>query len=116
MINRAALTSGLIPARTAPGCDEATTLLVEILARYLEDHRREQQQADEVGHRHQPVQRVGQVPDESHLHVREAQRREHPKAPVDHEAVLTEEILPAPLAVVRPAQNGGEGEDGQRDA
>ena len=73
-------------------------------------------QADEVGHRHQhPFSVSGEIPDEGHLHVRETQRRQHPKAPVDHEAVLAEEILPAPLAVVRPAQDGREGEDRQRD-
>ena len=101
--------------KNGPWCDEATTLLVEILARDLEDHRREQQQADEVGHRHQPVQGVREIPDEGHLHVGETERRQHPQAPVDHEAVLAEEILPAPLAVVRPAQDGREGEDRQRD-
>ena len=49
--------------RRAWPLSERFTQVVEILTCDLEHHRREQQQPDEVGHRHQPVESVRQVPD-----------------------------------------------------
>ena len=57
--------------------------IVEVLAGDLEHHGGEQQQPDEVGHRHQPVESVGQVPDQIHLHIGEGERGRHPQGPVD---------------------------------
>ena len=77
--------------------------------------RRQGEQRDEVGQGHEGIQRIGDQPDEIELGDGADEAR---TVSITRDTVFdrgADQILPALFAVVGPAEDGGEGENGNRD-
>jgi YidC/Oxa1 family membrane protein insertase len=68
------------------------------------------QQRDQIGDGHQPIEQVGQVPDNRQLYHGSGKDGSHVEQTVDVQVVLAAQVLHGTLAVVAPAEDGGEGE------
>ena len=75
----------------------------------------QQQQRDEVGHRHQAVEHVSRRPDQAQIDTGPQQHRHDVDDAIDGHHFLAPQVGGALLAVVAPAQDGGIGEEDQTE-
>ena len=92
-----------------------SALLVQVIARDLEDDRTQQCQGDQVGDCHEPVHDICQQPDQFKLDDRPGQDGDDPQDPVRHDDTRPEDELGTAFAVIAPAQKGGEGKYDQAE-
>lgn len=92
-------------------------MLFEIVVGAANDHIGQQQQANEVRDGHHAVQGVGDIPHQGAVSggtYDAHQNKDHLKDP-HHRFIVVGQIGPAPLTVVAPAQDGGQGKEKQAD-
>ena len=91
--------------------------MVQIVLGFPRDHAAQQQHRDQVGHRHERVEDVGDRPRQIERQHRadHDDRDEHQL--IRQHALAAEQILAAALAIVRPAEDGriGEGDDADHE-
>ena len=77
----------------------------------LNNQRRKHQNTDQVGDHHQTVEGVGDIPSQRGGENRTKDNGAYVDDAEDEGGLCTKEVLPSLGAVVRPAQNGSEGEE-----
>ncbi len=90
-------------------------LAAEVGAGFTPDDAAQQDQANEVRQSHQSVQQVRQIPDEVQAVHGTGISGDHVQQSVERDGPRPEQVPDAPVALVAPANNGREGEQGQAD-
>ena len=90
-------------------------ILVEVVLGLAGDDVAQQQQGDEVGDRHEGVHAVGSVPNDVQADDTAHEDHGDEQDAVGQHPAFALEVLDGALAVVAPAQDGGEGERQQAE-
>ena len=78
----------------------------------LDDHTAQTQQRDQVGDRHEAVEGIGDIPDKIQLQGGADHHHDNEQALVNANTPTLQQELKAPGSVQGPAQNGGQGKEG----
>ena len=87
--------------------------MVEVFLGFRRNDAGEAQEGDEVRDGHEAVDDISQRPDGFELEEDGRGQDGDVADTVELDGLCAEEVFPAPLAVVVPADNGGEGEEGE---
>ena len=82
----------------------------EVFASFVDQDAVEAEEGDEVGDGHEGVHAIGEVPYHGEIHDATGKHGQHIKHTEHQHPTLALEILHGALAIIAPAEDGGEGE------